>query len=176
MTALTRLLLAAPALLAFSTAGSAQTPPSRHLGAIGACRSITDDAARLKCFDREAAALVAASQNGQISIVDRGDVRAVRRSLFGFSLPRLGLFDRENEAEQDEVKEVMSEVVRAVSIGGGKFRVVIADQKAVWETTEATVTGLLPRPGDKVHIKKGALGGYFIRLGSQTWVKGRRVG
>lgn len=175
MTASTRLLLATSALLAFSTAGSAQTPPSRYLSAISACRSIADDAARLTCFDREAATLVAATQSGQISIVDRAEVRAVRRSLFGFSLPRLGIFER-NDKSEPELKELMSEVVRAASIGGGKFRFVIADQKAVWETTEATLTGRLPQPGDKVHIKKGSLGSYFIRLGSQSWVKGRRVG
>lgn len=179
MTASIRLLWVTSALLALPTAGATQASPSpsRHLGAIGACRAITADTARLACFDREAAAFVAAAQSGQVSIVDRAELQAARRSLFGFSLPNLGMFGAKNDkVESEETKELRSEIVRATTIGAGKYRVVIADQKAVWETTEASLTGRQPRPGEAVHIKKGSLGSYFIQLGSQKWVKGRRVG
>lgn len=166
-------------LFAVPAGVAAQTPPpaSRHLGAIGACRTILPDSARLACFDREAAAFINAAENGQVSIIDRAELQEARRSLFGFSLPKLGVFGgRSNRIEAEETKELKSEVLRATSIGAGKYRIVIADRKAIWETTEASLTGRQPRPGDAVHIKKGSLGSYFIRLGSQPWVKGRRVG
>ncbi len=177
MTASIRWLWVTSALLVLPAAGATQASPSRHLGAIGACRAITADTVRLACFDREASAFVAAAQSGQVSIVDRAELRAARRSLFGFSLPNLGMFGAKNDqSEPEETKELRSEVVRATTIGAGKYRVVIADQKAVWETTEVSLTGRQPRPGEAVHIKKGSLGSYFIQLGSQKWVKGRRVG
>ncbi len=155
-----------------------QTPASRPrtVLALLECRAIVTQEERLACFDRAAAALAAASAAGDIVIVDREEVRAARNSLFGFSLPKLRLFggSTENEAREDVV-EIKSQVKRAISLGYGKYRVVIADNDAAWETSEASLARRDPRPGDTVHIKKGSFGSYFIRIASQPWVKTRRV-
>ena len=60
--------------------------------AVLACRSETDPQARLQCFDRTSGALATAAQSGAVVVVDREEVRRTRRSLFGFSLPRLPFF------------------------------------------------------------------------------------
>lgn len=164
-------LWSAPALAQPASAARPQT-----IDAVLDCRAVQPAEARLACFDRAAAALGAASSAGEIMIVDRGEVRAARRSLFGFSLPRLALFGGGGDSkEQDEVKEIKSQVKRASSVGHGKYRVVIAADDAAWETTDSSLSVREPRPGDAIHIKKGSLGSYFIRFGSQRWVRGRRV-
>ena len=60
-------------------------PASPLVTAIDRCRQIADSAQRLACYDSAASALVTATNSGDVSIVDRNEVRKVRHSLFGFS-------------------------------------------------------------------------------------------
>jgi hypothetical protein len=152
----------------------ASPPPSRHLAAIEACRTIGADAARLACFDREAAALLTASRSGELSVVNRADMRTARRSLFGFALPKLPFFVGDKSA--DEVPDTLdSTVVSAQAIANDRYRIRIAAGDAVWETTEAPMNLSAPRAGQKIVISKGALGSYFLRINGQIGVKGRRI-
>ncbi|MFM6853543.1 MAG: hypothetical protein ACKOUM_05620 [Sphingopyxis sp.] len=48
------------------------------------CRTVADNAARLACFDQQVAALETAEGSRDIRIMDREQVRAARRGLFGF--------------------------------------------------------------------------------------------
>ena len=149
-------------------------PRAPHLGAIEACRAIAADPARLACFDRESAALLAATKSGQLSVIDRADMRAARRSLFGFSLPRLPFFSGDKSAE-DSVDELESTIRSVQQLRGGHYRLVLADDNAVWETTESPMRLRPPRSGDKIVIKKASLGSYFLRIAGQIGVKGYRV-
>ncbi len=167
-------------LLAFAGSAAAQSSPtgppnqSRHLTAIEACRAIGADLARLACFDREAAALVSASRSGELSVVNRADMRTARRSLFGFALPKLPFFAGDKSA--DEVPDVLDSTIRSARpIASGRYRIQIASGDAVWETTEASSRLEAPRAGEKIVISKGALGSYFLRINGQNGVKGRRV-
>lgn len=168
-------------LLAWATASAAQRAPApaaptpaRHLNALDACRVITADTARLACFDREAAALLTASRSGELSVVDRADMRTARRSLFGFALPKLPFFAGDKSG--DEVPDTLaSTVVAAQGIGNDLYRIRIAAGDAIWETTDSRLNLSAPRPGEKIVIRKGALGSYFVRINGQTGVKGRRI-
>lgn len=167
--------LSAVLLVAVPAVAAAQTVPRpRHLSAIDACRAIVEDAARLACFDREAAALLAASATGQVSVVDRADMRAARRSLFGFALPKLPFFSGDKSGE-DSIDQLESTIRSAHAIDRGRYRMVLAADNAVWETTEATMRLQPPRTGDKIVIKKAALGSYFLRINGQVGIKGQRV-
>lgn len=164
---------AAPGV-AQSGRGVSNSPQSRHLGAIEACRAIQADAARLACFDREAGALVSASRSGELSVVNRADMRTARRSLFGFALPKLPFFAGDKSA--DEVPDTLdSTIVSAQSIANDRYRIKIAAGDAVWETTESRMNLSAPRAGEKIVISKGALGSYFLRINGQNGVKGRRI-
>lgn len=163
------LVAAVPAVAAAQTA-----PRPRHLGAIDACRAIAADTARLACFDREATALLAATASGQVSVVDRADMIAARRSLFGFSLPRLPFFSGDRSAE-DNIDQIESTIRSVQEIERGRYRMVLTAGNAVWETTESTMRLNPPRSGDKIVIKKAALGSYFLRIGGQVGIKGQRV-
>ncbi len=166
--------------LAFAVPAAAQSSPaprpleSRHLTSIEACRSISADEARLACFDREAAALLSASRSGELSVVNRADMRTARRSLFGFALPKLPFFAGDKSA--DEVPDVLESTVgSARAIANGRYRIQIAAGDAVWETTESRINLSAPRAGEKIVISKGALGSYFLRFNGQNGVKGRRI-
>lgn len=168
-------------ILALAAPVAAQRAPSRsppaqarHLGALDACRAITIDAARLSCFDREAAALLTASRSGELSVVDRADMRTARRSLFGFALPKLPFFAGDKSA--DEVPDTLdSTIVTAQGIANGRYRIRIAAGDAVWETTDSPLNLSEPRAGEKIVISKAALGSYFLRINGQVGVKGRRI-
>ena len=166
--------------LAFAVPEAARSSPtprplqSRHLTSIEACRSIGADTARLACFDREAAALLAASRSGELSVVNRAEARAARRSLFGFALPKLPFFAGDKSA--DEVPDVLeSTIVSAREIANDRYRIQIAAGDAVWETTESRLSFRAPRGGERIVIKKAALGSYFLRIKGQIGIKGRRV-
>lgn len=154
-----------------------RTPPapSPLISALDGCRKLTDAAGRLACFDRAAGSLVDATRSGEVSIVDRGQLREARRSLFGFSMPRLPFFGGDSSADE-AADEITSTVRSARPIGNGKFRIVIADGDAVWEMTETYSTFDDPEPGQTIVIKRGSLGSYMLRVDNQRGVKGRRVG
>ena len=73
------------ALTAPANAQDAGDPVSGIL----ACRQITDQAARLECFDRTSGQLQTARDSGDVAIVLREDVEAVERDTFGLDLPSL---------------------------------------------------------------------------------------
>lgn len=158
-------LIAAPALAADRPAA---------LEALRSCQAITADAERLACYDRAAAALNASVEKKEVVVLDQQDVKKTKRSLFGFTLPRIGIFgdgDKDNDAP--EFTEIETTVTRVRGLGYGKFNFTIEDG-AVWQTTEAV--SMAPQPGDKVTIKRAALGSYFIKFGRSRAVKGMRVG
>lgn len=164
-------LLAVPA----SAQNRASGQPSPLVGALEGCRGIADPAQRLNCYDKAAANLLAATRSGEVSVVDRGQLRQARKSLFGFGMPKLPFFsgDRSADDDSDELKTI---VRSARSIGGGKFRITVADGNAVWETTESYTNFDDPEPGQEIVIRRGPLGSYMLRIDGQRGVKGRRVG
>ena len=108
-------------------------------------------------------------------LLDKQEVRKTKRSLFGFTLPRLPFFDgrKEDEKEEAEFQQIETPIKTVQSIGYGRYRFTI-DDGAVWQTTEEG--NAFPKPGQKVIIKKGLMGSYFIRFENSRAVKGMRVG
>lgn len=144
--------------------------------ALAACRSQPDATARLECFDRATAALIAARDAGEIVILDREGMRRAKRRVFGFQLPRLALFggDDDDGAREPEVSEIESTLARVQSVGAGNYLFILADETQ-WQTTEAR-SGIFPRAGQPIRIEAGILGSYNAKLnnGSRT-VKVKRV-
>ncbi|HEV2593747.1 MAG TPA: hypothetical protein VGU01_00940 [Sphingomicrobium sp.] len=150
-------------------------PASPLVAAIDRCRQIADSGQRLACYDAAAGALVTATTAGDVSIVDRSEVRKVRHSLFGFSLPKVPFFSGDTTANEAQSK-LDSTIVSVRPLANGYFRIVIADNNAVWETTDDSISFSPPQPGQKIEIVRGALGNYFIRVNGQIGVRGHRVG
>ena len=170
--------MAAPATAAYAQAGNrpaqATQPENPLVKAIEACRQIPDPAQRVACYDAASNALVQATTSGQVRVVDRNEVRRARRSLFGFSLPRLPWFSGDDS--QNDPDDRLDSTIKSAWLmkNVGRYRIVLADN-AVWETTESKVNWIAPRPGQKITILKGVLGNYFLRVDGQVGIRGRRL-
>jgi hypothetical protein len=138
------------------------------------CRRQTEDAARLRCYDAAAAALAAAAASGKVVVVDREDVRRTRRSLFGFSVPKLPFFSGDDSAN-DQQDELTAKIASARSLGYDKYQIRLEDG-GLWETTEGSSAVNEPRKGDTVTIKRGPLGSYMMRIAGQRGLRAKRVG
>lgn len=141
-----------------------------------ACRAIADNAQRLACFDQSVSKLQEAADKRDIMVVDREQIGETRRSLFGFSLPDIGIFgggkpDRHG-GDAEDLKQITGTVRSARMDGAGQWIVTLEDG-AVWHQTDGTL-GIGPKPGTPVIVRRAALGSYFLKVGSQPGVKARR--
>lgn len=164
------LVLASPA----PAQGTSDSAPPALFSDLTRCRTITDDAARLTCFDAAATRLSDAADKREIVVLDQAEVRKTRRSLFGFNLPKLPFFgnNRDDRPEEPEFQEINSTVKSIRGLGYGKYSIAIAEG-AVWQTTEPLRGS--PSVGDSITIKKGLIGAYFLSVDGKRASKAMRV-
>ncbi|WP_347302772.1 hypothetical protein V5740_12320 [Croceibacterium sp. TMG7-5b_MA50] len=139
---------------------------------LAACRAITDDTARLACFDAAAAALAGAEAAGEVRLVDRATVQEARRAVFGFSLPRINLLG-DDEDEGARVREISGTLAEVRPFSRGLHLLVLADGSR-WQTTEER-TNFFPRSGDTITIAAGALGSYVARIDDGRSIRVKRI-
>lgn len=175
---LTRIWLLGPILagsvLAFGAPVSAQTAsPARPelLSRLVGCRAVADSAARLACYDQTTEALDSAERQGQVVVVDRAQVTAARRQLFGFQLPSITLFDQGETA--DQINEIETTLSRAVMVGEGRWLFTLADGTA-WRQIDSESVNFRNRAGETVRVRKASLGSYLLTSGSSRAVRVRR--
>ena len=174
------LLLTVACALVAATPVAAREPRKPDSGKVPAqvqrllgCRAIADSAQRLACFDRETAAVDQAVAKREIVVIDREQKRAATRSLFGFSVPDFGgIFGGD---DKDAVKEIESTVVAARANGEGGYIVRLADG-STWTQVDDTPLGLPPEKGDKVLVRRGSFGTFYLRVSGQPGVKVKRIG
>jgi hypothetical protein len=168
--------LGACAILTFSAPPAhaqddgAQVPPTDYLDTLKSCQAVTEETARLACFDSAVASMVAATEAGDVQIVDREDVRQTKRRLFGFSLPKIGLFGGDDE--EGELLETTITSVRYMGRRGVRFT---TEEGATWEISSIPRRLSRIEVGDPVVFKKASLGSFFVRIDGQMGVKGSRV-
>lgn len=173
------LLAAALALLPASAAvGQAAEAPAQRpelFEALVRCRTITEDAARLQCFDAAAAALETAADRREVVMVDRQQVRESRRRLFGLSLPRLPVFGGhdDDDDDQERIDHIESNIVSAHQTEYGRW-VVRLEDGSTWVQTDNNLIAGRPRSGQPVRVVRAALGTYMMRVNGQPGVRVRR--
>ena len=171
---------AACAVCVALTAGPGWAAPKAPLqqwplvGAIDRCRQIKDAAQRLSCYDLAAGALVQAANSGQVRVVDRAQIQQAKRSLFGFQMPRLSLFS--GDRSDDSADRLETTVKSAEQLNSGRYRVVLTEGGAIWETLEDKLSFDEPKRGQKIVILRGSLGSYFMQVNGQVGIRARRVG
>ena len=107
---------------------------SQLVSAVQNCQQIREDAARLACYDRNVSALAAASARGDVTVVDRTQMREVRRSLFGFSVPRLPFFSSSKDRDvREEPRELIAKLATFHDLGNGFFRFTLDEPRSTWE-------------------------------------------
>ena len=149
-----------------------QTAPPAAVQSLLNCRAITDSTQRLACYDKAAQGFSDAMGKKEVVVIDKARANEARRSLFGFSIPNFGAL---LGGGGDEVSQIESTVEGVVEGPYGALTLKLADG-STWSQIDDTPVALPPRRGDKVVVKRGALGAYFVKLGSQPGFKARRVG
>ena len=168
-------LVCGTAVSAGQAEGATKPPPQSALvTAIDRCRQVADPTQRLACYDAAAGSLVQAARSGAVTVVDRGQIQQARRSLFGFTMPKLPFLT--GDSETDKGMERLDTTIRSVKgLNSGRIQIVVAADNAVWEILEPPISFDDPRPGQKVSIRRGTLGTYYLTVNGQVAVKGRRI-
>ena len=136
------------------------------------CRAISDGPQRLACYDRQTAALSLAISQKEVVLIDKKRATAAKRSLFGFSVPDFGgIFG----GDDSEVKEVTSTVTRVGHNSDRGWVIGLADG-STWSQTDDAQLGLPPERGQKVVVRRGTFGNFFLRLNGQPGFKAKRIG
>jgi hypothetical protein len=175
-----RLSLAAVGCLALATSAIAEDNPGdasdQRMDALRACLAEQSDASRLACYDRAARAIVAATDSGDLRVVNRAEVRETRRKLFGFSLPDFSLFKDKGTRDEEKIENLttsISAVRRADSRTPGWL--LTTAEGAVWELTNVPRRMMTPKVGQPMEIRSASLSSYFVRVNGQPGVKASRV-
>ncbi len=164
------LAMASPAQAQARDEGQAQ---SDHIASLKACQEIAEPSARLACFDSSVSVMVSANDAGELRLLGQEEMSQTRRRLFGFSLPRIGLFGGGKGDEEMETLE--STITRVRYIRDDAFTFEIAEGGATWQVTNAPTRLRQVRVGNRVEFQRAALGSYFIRIDGQIGVKGKRI-
>ena len=161
--------LAAPAALPAQKGKSRPRPEAFE--ALVRCRALTDDTARLKCFDAAAATLQTAAENRDLVVVDRKQIQDTKRGLFGLDVPDLNPFGGDDGVE--EIKSIESTVRSAMQDGDGRWVVTLEDN-SIWAQTDNYPFAVNPKRGHKVKIVKASMGSYMMRVNNQPGVRAKR--
>ena len=130
-----------------------------------ACRAIAGEAERLACFDRQVAALEQAEASREIAVVDRQQIRRTRRSLFGLTLPDLGIFggdDDDGRRRRRRQRDQHDDPFDRARARTGGWSIALEDD-SVWVQTEGRV-GRHPRSGETIRIRRGPLGSFIATV------------
>ncbi len=170
-------LMIAVGLCCGAQAGAETGSSERVLRSLTACRALTAADAKLACFEQATATLEASVRSKEVTIVDRQDIRKAKRSLFGFTLPKIDLFGGTGKERDDDKADAFTElnttVASARPVANGRVEIHLADESAaVWQTTEPM--NFPPRAGDKIRIRQGTLGNYFLFVGGRSY-RGTRL-
>lgn len=161
------------ATVVMSGAAAAASPPARAqiLQSLSDCRKLADASERLACYDKAAAGLEAAEASGDVVVVDRDQMRSVRRQAFGFSLPSLSLF--EAGAKDEDLDTLTLKIESARQQGDGKW-VFRLEGGQVWRQIDTGELMRDPRPGGTATIRRAALGSYKLSLGGASTIRVHR--
>ena len=134
------------------------------------CRTVTESAARLACYDTAAAALDIAEAKGEIVVVEKEQMKAVRKQAFGFTLPTLNLFERGEKA----AVETLSATVKTAHQRGDGAWVLELEDGAVWVQTDTEALPRDARKGSTIEIRKASMGSFFINVDKQRAIRATR--
>lgn len=181
--------------LALTAAAWASEPP---LGALLACRSIQDTAARLACFDRESASIAAATSHSSALTQNSSGGSAPPSApaapaatnapsavnvstptaldpVATFGLPAQAIAARENAAglRKKDLQSITAHIARMSSGSSGRM-VFDLDNHQAWQQI-GNEGDLMAKPGDEVKIWRGMLGSFWLQASTGRGCKVTRL-
>ncbi len=163
----TAILSLGAAIIATASSADAAKAPTRAapVQAVLDCRSISEDARRLACFDAAVGAMVTAESKGDLVTIDREQRREVRKQAFGLTLPSLAMFDRGEKGEDTD--KITTSVVGATKAPNGRWSIQL-DGGAMWRQIDDTDLYKTPHKGSVAVVRRGALGSFFMKVDGDT--------
>lgn len=152
-----------------SEARRVEAPSSQRLNPLFACSAESSPETRLKCFDDAVSSLKRAVTARDVVVSDKAQINETRRTLFGLTLPRLAIFG----GDDDMIDQVETTLDRAATDNYGHFTFMLADG-STWRQIDDNLIARQPRKGDKVVVKRAALGSFKLSVREQQAVRVKR--
>ncbi len=168
-------------LLAFSALGligaaKAQEPEPEGLSGIYACTQISDNGARLACFDQAAAALRTAEAEGAIKLLDLASAQQLDRESFGFSLPSVSqILAPKKTARPARFAPIenITALIKTVQLTPTGQAIVTLENGQVWRQVDQERSFQI-KVGKTAKIAKGFGGGFLMSVGAGSGYRVRR--
>jgi hypothetical protein len=152
------------------------------LDEVYACMGVTDIAQRLACYDAAVAGLKQAESSGGLAVVNREQIEKAEKEAFGLAAPSLSALAESArsttpaaEAEKPKALDRVTFPVKSVTKGpDGKYRFVMENGQE-WRQTDGMKLPSLGKGPWQAEIRKGAMGGYMLKLDDRTAVRVKRV-
>lgn len=166
----------------FTLPASAQTPPATPdvLNQLYKCKNLTDNTARLACYDASVGRVEQAQETGELVAIDRKAAKKIKRESFGFnipSLPKIGFPSFGNDDATDDVDDVtVLNIKRTKKKARGDYYF-YTDNGQIWEQVDGTGLRRAPRGDDHtLHIRKAAIGSFLAQVdGKGSGIRVRRI-
>jgi len=138
------------------------------------CMSVVRDSARLACFDSEAKALSTGIDSGKMGVVDEAAAAKAVRAQFGLnSAPEATIAKAAGVTKAAPIDSIESTVKQVFNESFGAYRIVLEDG-SVWRTTEPA-SGRDPEPGDRIVVKRSAMGSFLANISGLRTVRIKRL-
>ncbi|OYU71021.1 MAG: hypothetical protein CFE28_14095 [Alphaproteobacteria bacterium PA2] len=169
------ILLGALAMGAPAVSAAKDVAPDKAavLKALLDCKTRTNPTERLACYDSAATQFETATAKGDVVVVDREQIRTIKRQSFGLSLPSFAIFNGGSKTEEIDTRiELVLDYPQAGEDGHLQF---VFEDGAVWRQFDAGDIYPKPRKGMKAVITRGAVGGFFMSLNGKPGIKVQRL-
>lgn len=133
-----------------SAAAAQPEDPTVALQTALECRAVTDDGARLRCYDQAVGRLSEVASSGRLIIAD----------------PR--------SYDAPAPRNVDSRVRRAREAGYNNWVLELEDG-SLWRTAEDSTRQRLPQVGERVRIERAMLGNYWVQIEERRRLRVRRI-
>lgn len=147
---------------------AAQENNTSPLDTLFKCIDVADETARLACYDQQVSLLKTKETDKEIVTIDAQKAKEIQRDSFGFSLPKLNVFDLDSDDEKDNKYQTYE--VKEVSIGRNGYLVKM-ENGHIWRQVTGDVG---PRLKGKLAatVKPAAFGSFLMSIKNE---KGKTV-
>jgi hypothetical protein len=135
------------------------------------CRSISDSAERLACFETQTAKIDEAEAKRDLVIIDRDIATKSRKENFG--LPTKPLVVGKTPALGEGVTDVTSKIRSVKLLNNNRWLFVLEDGARWYQAESKSIRQ--PKPGQMIRIRKASFGGYLANVNGQIATRVRRI-
>jgi hypothetical protein len=142
---------------------------AQSMAAIEACTKLSDDTARLACFDREVAAHVAREHS--VTAAPAPATKLTEEQKLGLTPGRIQQLER--PAGAPPPLQELEAKIESLYVDANGHQVIRLENGQVWRQVETHAFDV--RPGATVTISRGVSGSYFMLFGTHRSARVSRV-